>query len=95
MPGDPGTLELKGVPVADTPQNRNRADLDFRGSVMPPAGKPYIVGQDGRPVKMAPLTDEDRMTIVRWIDLGCPIDSPATPRRLAERAGCSTRRDRR
>jgi hypothetical protein len=21
-----------------------------------------------------PLTDEDRLTIVRWIDLGCPID---------------------
>jgi hypothetical protein len=25
-------------------------------------------------VKVAPLTDEDRRTIIRWIDLGCPID---------------------
>lgn len=76
VPGDPRTLELKGMPVADTPQNRNRADLDFRGSVMPPAAAiaGTYVGQDGRPVKVAPLTDEDRLTIVRWIDLGCPID---------------------
>ena len=29
---------------------------------------------DGRVIKVAPLTDEDRFTIVRWIDLGCPID---------------------
>ena len=31
---------------------------------------------------MKPLTDEDRLTIVRWIDLGCPIDldyDPAKP----------------
>ena len=31
-------------------------------------------GSDGKPVNIAPLTDEDRRTIVRWIDLGCPID---------------------
>jgi hypothetical protein len=24
--------------------------------------------------KVAPLSDEDRLTLVRWIDLGCPID---------------------
>jgi hypothetical protein len=24
--------------------------------------------------KVKPLTDEDRLTLVRWIDLGCPID---------------------
>ena len=32
---------------------------------------------------MAPLTDEDRRTLVRWIDLGCPIDldyDPQQPR---------------
>src|SRR4029453_4463152 len=28
----------------------------------------------GQPLKIEPLTDEDRRTIVRWIDLGCPID---------------------
>src|SRR6185503_9107422 len=31
-------------------------------------------GPDGKFIKVAPLTDEDRFTIVRWIDLGCPID---------------------
>jgi hypothetical protein len=31
-------------------------------------------GPDGKLVKVAPLTDEDRRTIIRWIDLGCPID---------------------
>ena len=29
MPGDPNTLQHKGKPVADTPQNRDRADLDL------------------------------------------------------------------
>ena len=39
-------------------------------------------GPDGKKVKVAPLTDEDRRTLVRWIDLGCPIDldyDPAHP----------------
>jgi hypothetical protein len=32
--------------------------------------------------KVKPLSDEDRRTLVRWIDLGCPIDldfDPAKP----------------
>jgi len=51
---------------------------------MPPAdaitGK--AKGPDGVTVQVAALTDEDRFTIVRWIDLGCPIDldyDPAHP----------------
>lgn len=67
VPGDPRTLHLKGEPVANTPGNRNRADLDYTGSVMPP---PEAVKEG----KVKPLTDEDRRTLVRWIDLGCPID---------------------
>ncbi|MBA4065406.1 MAG: hypothetical protein C0501_17170, partial [Isosphaera sp.] len=66
-PGDVRTLQLKGEAVANTPANRNRADLDFTGSAMPP---PEAV----KAGKVAPLTDEDRFTLVRWIDLGCPID---------------------
>ena len=66
-PGDARTLSLKGEPVANTLANRNRADLDFTGKIMPP---PEAV-KDGT---VKPLTDEDRLTIVRWIDLGCPID---------------------
>jgi hypothetical protein len=39
-------------------------------------------GPNGQKIKVAPLTDEDRRTLVRWIDLGCPIDldfDPAKP----------------
>jgi hypothetical protein len=48
----------------------------FKGSIMPP---PEAVagtsrGPDGNTIKVAPLSDEDRRTILRWIDLGCPID---------------------
>ncbi len=77
-PGNPQTLQLKGQPVANTPANRNRADLDFTGSVMPP---PEAV----KAGKVRALTYEDRLTLVRWIDLGCPIDldydakNPAKP----------------
>ena len=55
------------------------------------------VGPDGKKIKVAPLTDEDRRTLVRWIDLGCPIDldyDPANPERAAT-AGCSTTSGRR
>jgi hypothetical protein len=34
---------------------------------------------DGRKVKVAPLSDEDRRTLVRWIDLGCPVDFAYDP----------------
>jgi hypothetical protein len=50
---------------------------EFKGSIMPP---PDAVKSG----KVAPLTDEDRRTIVRWVDLGCPIDhdfDPAHPER--------------
>jgi hypothetical protein len=41
----------------------NEADLDFTGSMMPPPGS-------GVP----PLSDDEKLTIVRWIDLGAPIN---------------------
>jgi hypothetical protein len=72
-PGDARTLAQKGEPVANTPANRNRADLDFTGSSMPP---PEAV----KAGKVAPLSDEDRLTLVRWIDLGCPIDLTYDPK---------------
>ena len=31
-------------------------------------------GLDGKKIKVAALSDEDRLTLVRWVDLGCPID---------------------
>lgn len=44
--------------------NAQDADLDFTGTQMPPPGS-----------GVAPLTDAERMTFARWIDLGCPIDT--------------------
>ena len=75
-PGNADSLQWKGQPIANTPQHRNLADLDFTGSIMPPpeAVAGTYVGPDGKKIKVEPLTDTDRRTIVRWIDLGCPID---------------------
>jgi len=61
-----GDLVHQGKP-ADVDKNRAKLDIDFTGSVMPP---PAAVASG----KVKPLTDEDRRTILRWIDLGCPID---------------------
>jgi hypothetical protein len=66
-PGDIKTLMFKGEPLADTYNHKARADLDYTGSPMPP---PEAV-KAGR---VQPLSDEDRRTIFRWIDLGCPLD---------------------
>ncbi|MCC6420610.1 MAG: hypothetical protein IT429_20425 [Gemmataceae bacterium] len=86
VPGDANTLQLKGKPIPNTPANRNLADLDYHGPACPPpaAVAGTHVGPDGKKVKVAALTDEDRRTLVRWIDLGCPIDldhDPADPAR--------------
>jgi hypothetical protein len=55
---------------------RNYGDTDYAGSQMPPpeAVAGTFKGRDGQPIKVPPLSDEDRRTLVRWIDLGCPID---------------------
>jgi hypothetical protein len=83
---DPRSLHIAGKPVpkvdyTDDQKLRywirdNVIDIDYVGSAMPP---PEAVagtwkGPDGKTIKVSPLTDEDRRTIVRWIDLGCPID---------------------
>src|SRR5262249_23309988 len=54
----------------------------FKGSIMPPpeAVAGTYVGPDGQKIKVAPLTAEDRLTLVRWIDLGCPIDRDFDPK---------------
>ena len=39
------------------------------------------IGPGGKPIQVAPLSDEDRLTLVRWIDLGCPIDLDFNPDR--------------
>jgi hypothetical protein len=71
-PGDPIALQYKGKPLANKPENRRLTNLGYSGSIMPP---PKAVAEG----KVAPLTDEDRRTLARWIDLGCPIDFDADP----------------
>ena len=41
----------------------NAADLDFVGTIMPPPGSGKA------------LTEDEKMTFARWIDLGCPINA--------------------
>jgi hypothetical protein len=53
---------------------------DFKGSIMPP---PEAV----KAGKVKPLSDEDRRTLVRWIDLGCPVDKAFDPNRPGKRGG--------
>ncbi len=62
-------------------------DVDYTGHVMPPpeAVAGTYKGQDGKLVKVAPLSDEDKLTLVRWIDLGCPIDREFDAKRPTER----------
>ena len=76
VPGDPSTLQWHGKPLAPTGENIARADIDYTGSIMPPpeAVAGTFAAPDGTKIKVAPLTDEDQRTIIRWIDLGCPID---------------------
>ena len=42
----------------------NGADLDYTGSIMPPPNS-----------GIAPLTEDEKMTIARWIDLGAPVNA--------------------
>jgi hypothetical protein len=70
-----GSLTWRGKPV-EVSKFRHRVDIDYVGSAMPPpaAVAGAYKGPDGKRVKVAPLSEEDRRTIVRWVDLGCPID---------------------
>ncbi|MGH7173152.1 MAG: hypothetical protein ACRELF_02285 [Gemmataceae bacterium] len=84
VPGDNTTLQHKGRGVdaktwkyKDDPKRQApRFTVGYRGSIMPPpkAVEGTYLAPNGKKIKVAPLTDEDRRTLVRWIDLGCPID---------------------
>jgi hypothetical protein len=65
---DPGSGKLfhKGEEV-DLKKHHARYDIDYTGQSMPM-----------RPGQR--LTDEEKRTIVRWIDLGCPIDLDYDPK---------------
>jgi Hydrazine synthase alpha subunit middle domain len=57
VPGNPATLPAGA--------NANLADIDFKGTIMPPPGA-------GVPA----LSEDEKMTFARWIDLGAQVDSP-------------------
>jgi hypothetical protein len=78
VPGDSKTLQHRGKPMEASLINRRLADLDYTGSAMPP---PEAV----REGKVKPLSDEDRLTLIRWIDLGCPLDLTYRPDKAEER----------
>jgi hypothetical protein len=64
-------------------QRKNKIyDVDFLGSVMPPpeAVAGTYKGPDGKRIKVAPLSDEDKLILARWIDIGCPIDRAYDPK---------------
>ncbi len=74
---------------AQARQGHRYFDGLYKGSVMPPpeAVAGTYTAPDGRKIKVAPLSDEDRLTLVRWVDLGCPIDlayDPAHPERRGQ-----------
>ena len=101
VPGDPISLRYQGQAApADTPAGNNRLiNLAYTGSIMPPpeAVAGTYRGSGRRKIKVAPLSDEDRRTLVRWIDLGCPIDLDFDPANAASAAtaGCRTTTGRR
>lgn len=55
---------------------RYQYDVDFAGTAMPPpkAVSETVAAPDGQMVKVPPLSDEEKLTFARWIDIGCPID---------------------
>ncbi len=68
---------------------RFERDVDFTGSAMPPAKAiaGTFEGPQGQPIKVPPLSDEDKLALVRWIDIGCPIDldyDPSNPDRRGQ-----------
>jgi hypothetical protein len=62
---DHPTESVPGDPATLPPgADPNAADLDYTGDIMPPPGS-------GVP----PLSEEEKMTFARWVDLGCPINT--------------------
>jgi hypothetical protein len=55
---------------------RFKYDVDFTGSLMPPpeAVAGTYKSPDGKTIKVPPLSAEEKLTLARWIDIGCPID---------------------
>jgi hypothetical protein len=64
---DHPTETVPGDPATLPPgSDPNKADLDYTGDIMPPPGS-----------AVPPLSEDEKMTFARWVDLGCPIDTGA------------------
>ncbi len=84
VPGNPHSMVYQGKPFAVSdayPGNRGLIGIAYLGTQMPPpeAVAGTFIGPDGRTIKVPALSDEDKRTIARWIDLGCPIDLDFDP----------------
>jgi hypothetical protein len=85
-PGDASTMQFHGEkvdaktlvsnPGNPTPAGTPAITIPYLGDPMPPpaAVAGTWLDADGAKVQVQALSDEDRLTIARWIDLGCPID---------------------
>jgi hypothetical protein len=75
-------LPDKAIKGFEAQHERYAKALVYKGSAMPPAEAVAgtYEGPNGQKIKVAPLTDEDRRTIIRWIDLGCPLDRDYDPK---------------
>ena len=67
-------------------KNKER-DVDYTGSSMPPpeAIAGTYKSPAGKTIHVPPLTAAEKLTVVRWIDIGCPIDFDYDPHQPAER----------
>ncbi len=86
-PAGSGKLVWRGQEV-DVSKYKHKVGIPYDGKPMPPP-RSFWHGRtnpDGRQIKVPDLTDEDRRTLVRWIDLGCPIDLDYDPK-LPDRRG--------
>jgi len=63
---DHPTETVPGDPLTFPGDNLNQGDLDFTGSIMPPAST------------QRSLSYAQKMTVARWIDLGAPIELDST-----------------
>jgi hypothetical protein len=62
---DHPTESVPGDPATLPPgANPNAADLDYTGDIMPPPGS-----------AVPTLSEDEKMTFARWVDLGCPINT--------------------
>src|SRR5437660_691337 len=76
------TSNRSSIAVASPAIRRSWTSLPPVWPWMTSAGlAPRIPPEAVKSGKVQALTDEDRLTLVRWIDLGCPIDLSKDPAR--------------